>query len=436
MVAASPFASLPGRLPAAGRPSPIGVLLVRYLGFILTNRRFLAFGFAMAFFSAFGQTYFIALFNADLRAVFGLGHGGLGAVYGLATLCAAGLMLAAGPLIDRLDLRLYAGLVAAGLAGACLVMATVPAASVLFLFLAFLLLRFFGQGLMSHVSATAMARYFSEGRGRALSLASLGFAGAEAAMPPIAVALIAALGWRQAWGVIGLALAVGLVPLVLWLLRGHAARHAAYTGRTAASEDGVRHWSRAEMLRDPVFFLLLPAMLAPAFINTGVFFNQTTLVAAKGWTLPLFAAGFAVYAAATVAGALATGALVDRVGALRLFALVLLPQALGLALLSGLEAPAVIFAYMALAGCTMGAFNASHGALLAETYGTAHLGAIRSLFLSLMVVSTAVAPALMGWLLDTGTGIEAILLMFIAYIGAATALVPLAVRRAGARRAP
>jgi MFS family permease len=407
---------------------------VRYLSFVLSNRRFLAFGFAMAFFSAFGQTYFIALFNADLRALFGLGHGGLGTVYGLATLSSAGLMLAVGPLIDRLDLRLYAGLVAAGVAGACLFMAAVPVASVVFLFLAFLLLRFFGQGLMSHVSATAMARYFREGRGRALSLASLGFAGSEAVMPPIAVGLIAALGWRQAWGTIGLVLAVGLVPLVLWLLRGHAARHAAYVGGAATPEAGVRHWSRAEMLRDPVFFLLLPAMLAPAFINTGVFFNQTTLVAAKGWTLPLFAAGFAVYALATIAGALGTGVLVDRTGALRLFVLVLLPHAVGLALLSTLEAPPVIFAYMALAGLTMGAFNTGHGALLAEVYGTAHLGAIRSLFLSLMVVSTAAAPALMGWLLDAGTGIETILLLFIVYIALATALVPPAVRRARARR--
>jgi MFS family permease len=406
---------------------------VTYLSFVVSNRRLLAFGFAMAFFSGFGQTYFIALFNNDLRSLFGLGHGGLGTIYGLATLTSAALMLPAGQLIDRVGLRLYAGLVAAGIAAACLFMSAVPAGSLAFLYLALLFLRFAGQGLMSHVSATAMARHFVRGRGRALSLASLGFAGAEMVLPPVAVALVALVGWRQTWSLIGMALALGLVPLVLWLLRGHDADCAAGSGRSADPAAAVRHWSRAEVLRDPVFFLLLPALLTPAFVNTGVFFNQTTLVEAKGWTLSLFAAGFTVFAVATVAAALGTGFLVDRSGGLRVFGVVLLPLAAGLAVLGTLRDPATIFVYMALAGCSMGAFNTTSNALLAEVYGTGHLGAIRSVGMSLMVLSTAVSPAAMGWLLDAGVRIETILFMFLAWVAVATALVPLAARRVHAR---
>jgi len=408
---------------------------VTYLSFVTSNRRLLAFGFAMAFFSAFGQTYFIALFNEDLRSVFGLGHGGLGTIYGLATLTSAALMLPAGQLIDRVDLRLYAGVVAAAIAGACLFMSPVPGGSLAFLYLALLFLRFAGQGLMNHASATAMARHFVQGRGRALSLASLGFAGAEMVFPPIAVALIGLVGWRQTWGLIGAVLALGLVPLVLWLLRGHDTDPAAGSGRSGDAATAVRHWSRAEVLRDPVFFLLLPAMLTPAFVHTGVFFNQTTLVEAKGWSLQLFASGFAVYALATVAAALGTGVLVDRSSGLRVFGYVLLPFAAGLLVLATLQHPAVIFAYMTLAGCSTGAFNTTSNALLVEVYGIGHLGAIRSLSVSLMVVSTAISPAAMGWLLDAGTGIEAILLMFLVWVSLATLLVPVAARRALARRA-
>lgn len=406
-----------------------------YLAFVLANRRFLAFGFATAFFSSFGQTYFIALFNEELRALFGLGHGGLGTIYGLATLTSAALMLQVGQWIDRFDLRLYAGLVAAGMAVACLFMSVVPAASVLFLYLALLLLRFFGQGLLSHVSATAMARYFEQGRGRALSLASLGFAGGEALFPPLAVALIALVGWRQTWGAVGLALALGLVPLLLWLLRGHAARHAAHASRSAAQTATSRQWSRAEVLRDSVFYLLLPAFLAPSFINTGVFFNQTTLVEAKGWTLQLFASGFAVYAGFTLMAALGSGVLVDRLGGLRLFGLVLLPLAAGLLTLGLVESPVAIFAYMALAGLSTGAFNTTSNAMLPEVYGTGHLGAIRALFVSLMVLSTAASPAIMGWMLDAGLEIETIVLLCLGWIAIGTALVPLAVRRASRRAA-
>lgn len=405
-----------------------------YLAFVLANGRFLAFGFATAFFSSFGQTYFIAIFNDELRALFGLGHGGLGTLYGLATLTSAALMLPVGQWIDRIDLRLYASLVAAGMAAACLFMSVVPAASLLFLYLALLALRFCGQGLMSHISATAMARYFERGRGRALSLASLGFAGGEAVFPPLAVALVAAVGWRQTWGLTGLVLAVGLVPLLLWLLRGHSARHAAHSRRSVGREAGHRQWSRAEVLRDPTFHLLLPAFLAPSFINTGVFFNQTTLVAAKGWTLQLFASGFAVYAGFTLLAALGTGVLVDRVGALRLFALVLLPLGGGLLVLGLVDAPVAIFAYMALAGLSTGAFNTTSNALLPEIYGTGHLGAIRALSVSLMVLSTAASPAVMGWLLDGGLAIETIVLLCLGWIAAASALTPLAVRRVARRR--
>jgi MFS family permease len=406
-----------------------------YLSFVLANRRLLAFGFATAFFSSFGQTYFIGIFNEELRALFGLSHGGLGGVYALATLTSAGLMLAIGPWIDRVDLRLYAGAVAAGLAGACLFMSAVPAVSVVFLYLVLLCLRLTGQGLMSHVSATAMARYFFDGRGRALSLASLGFAGGEAVFPAIAVAAVAWIGWRETWGVIGAVLALGLVPMLLWLLRGHAARHAAHARTAADRLSAQRQWSRAEMLRDPVFFLLLPSLLAPPFVNTGIFFNQTTIVEAKGWSLQLFAAGFSVYAAATLVAALGSGVLVDRLSGLRLFVLVLLPLGAGLLCLGMFDAPATIFAYMALAGISQGAFNTTSNALLAEVYGTGHLGAIRSLCVSLMVFSTALAPAAMGGLLDAGLTMEAIAMMCLVWIAGATLLVPLAVRRAQLRLA-
>lgn len=406
------------------------------LQFARAHRNLLAFGFSLAFFSAFGQTFFIALFNADLRSAFGLSHGGLGTLYGLASLTAAALMFGIGPLIDRVDLRLYTGLAAAGLAAACLFMAAVPAGSLLALYLALAGLRFTGQGLMSHVSVTVMARSFTQGRGRALSLASLGFAGGEAVFPPLAVAVITQVGWRQSWTLFGCALALGLVPLLLWLLRGHPPRRPSDGSGPATTRIGPRHWSRAEVLRDLVFFLLLPAMLTPAFVVTGVFFNQTTLVEAKGWTLPLFASGYAVHALATVTATLGTGILVDRVSGLRLFPTVLMPLAAGLVCLACVDHPAAIFGFMALSGSTVGAFNVASSALLVELYGTSHLGAIRSLSVSLMVVSTAASPIVMGWLLDGGVGIETILLLCAAGIGLTTGLVPLALRRARRRLAP
>ena len=411
------------------------------LSFVLSNGRFLAFGFSLALFASFGQTYFIALYSAELREAFGIGHGVFGSIYAAATLTSAVLMLPAGQAIDRVDLRPFSAVLAAGIAAACLFMAAVPVDSIVFLYLAILLLRFFGQGMMSHASATSMARYFDHARGRAISIGSLGHAGGEAVFPILAVLLVGVVGWRESWAVIGGVLALGLIPLLLWLLKGHGGRHAEFLRRMAAPGEDIargRQWSRREVLRDRFFHLLLPMVMAPSFIVTGIFFNQVPFVETKGWTLSLFAGGFTVYAGATVGAALLAGGLVDRLGATRLSPFILLPLAFGLLLLGIFDDPITVFAFMASAGISTGLFNTVTGALFAEVYGVRHLGAIRAMTTSLMVFSTALSPVAMGWLLEAGVGMEAISLACFLGVLLASALFPLALagRRDKAFRAP
>ncbi|HIJ46378.1 MAG TPA: MFS transporter, partial [Rhodospirillaceae bacterium] len=48
---------------------------MKYLLFVLDNRRFLAFGLLLVFCSSFGQTYFISLFGNHIRTEFALSHG-------------------------------------------------------------------------------------------------------------------------------------------------------------------------------------------------------------------------------------------------------------------------------------------------------------------------------------------------------------------------
>lgn len=55
---------------------------------------------------------------------------------------------------------------------------------------------------------------------------------------------------------------------------------------------------------------------------------------------------------------------------------------------------------LTLIGLTQGGANATVGAIWPERYGVRHVGAIRSVVQSVMVVSTAVSPILVGFLLD------------------------------------
>ncbi len=408
-----------------------------YFAFFRDNRRFLSFGFTLAFVSSFGQTFFIALFGADIRAEYGLSHGDFGLVYSLATVTSALMLIVVGRRIDTMDLRLYAALACAGLAFACVLMGF--ASGLLLLLFAVFALRFTGQGLMSHMSATSMARYFDAGRGKAVSFATLGLPVGEGILPLVGVALIAALGWRQAWMAIGVALALVLVPLVLWLLRGHGERHRRLVSGAGEGNGGAgppgRQWTHVEMLRDLRFYSMLPAVLAPPFILTGFFFHQAHLAASKGWSLAWLATCFAGFAAAKIATTLVAGPMVDRLGAARLLPWSLPPLALALVALGLFTDPAWALVYMVGAGVATGAAVTVGGALWAEIYGVTHVGANKAVVAATVVVATALAPVLMGWLIDAGVTVEAIAWMSFGCLAAAgliLAAVPRAVSSAAA----
>ena len=389
--------------------------------FIVDNRRFLAFGFLATFFASFGTTPIISLFGGEIRAEFGLSHGDFGVIYSLANLIGATGIVWLGRLIDRTDLRLYAALVCALLVAGCLLVATAP--SVPFLFVAILALRLAGPGLMSHMAGTSMVRYFDTGRGRALGFTALGQPLSEAVFPMTVVGLIAALGWRGTWMWMGALFAVVLIPVVLWLLRGHGERHLRLLERLAAhgadADAGGRQWSRRRVLRDSGFYLILPAVLAPPAIMAGFFFHQVHLVESKGWSLTWWAFCFVGFAFARVSASVLSGLLIDRFGARRLLPLYIVPMAGALLALAAFDHPAAALVYMVLAGVGSGARTTTVNAFWAEIYGVTHLGAIRAMVQALLMLSVAVSPATMGWMFDLGVTIETAAVTSIAFFALA-----------------
>ncbi|EDP64013.1 major facilitator superfamily MFS_1 [alpha proteobacterium BAL199] len=379
--------------------------------------RLLAFGFLMAFASSAGQTYFISLFSQQFRDDFGMSHAGFGAIYSIATLASGFLLIWAGGLIDRVDLRLFAAVVLFGIGLASMVAAS--AVGPLTLGIGIFLLRFFGQGLASHTAVTATARYAEPAvRGKAVSLATLGFPAGEALWPIVAVAAIAAFGWRQSYGGAAVIAAVLILPVALLLLASHGRRHAAFLARTSSTgdADAERQWTRGEVARDPMFRHVLIAVMAPSFIVTGILFHQVHLAEVKGWDLGAFAAGYVGYAICQVSTALIAGPVIDRVGARRTARFYLAPLGLGLLVLATFDPIWSGYLFLMSAGATAGVSATLLGTLWAELYGVRHLGAIRALVTACSVVASALSPALLGLLLDLGIPMEALALACAAYI--------------------
>ncbi|MFC4875309.1 MFS transporter [Microbulbifer halophilus] len=304
--------------------------------------------------------------------------------------------------MDRWPLRRSALLVSLALAGACLVMAAAPGAWALLI--GFFLLRLTGQGFMTHLGMTTAGRYFSDNRGKVIALAALGFPLAEALLPTGGAALIHWTGWRSAWLASAAVLLLLVLPALLVLSKTGERQSDTTAGQFGSDSD----FTRAQVLRDPGFYMLLPAALMTPFIVTAILFHQGAIGESRDWSLPLMAGAFGGYAAGHLLMLFVAGGLVDRFGARRSLPLALLPMIAGLLLLSWFDGHWVPYAYLTLIGITQAGTGTAAGAMWPERYGSRHLGAIRSLSQAAMVLSTAASPLLAGFLLDGGASVAAL----------------------------
>ena len=367
------------------------------LTFLRDNARWVAGGFLLTFFSSFGQTYFISLSAGDIRAEYDLSHGGFGTLYMLATLASAATLPQLGKIVDRISVASTVLLAAPVLAVACILMAW--SRSLVLLLLAVYLLRLFGQGMFTHIAMTAMGRWFAAQRGRAISLTAIGVNLGEAVFPISFVGVAALVGWRGSWLMAAGVLLLVALPLIFSLLKVERTPQSLVVD---PDRPAVRDWTRAEVIRDPLFWAALLGVLAPAFIGTTIFFHQVYLSELRGWGPSVFAASFAIMSSMTILFALIAGQLVDRFSATRLLPSFLVPLSLACFVLAFTEQAWGAYGFMALMGISYGFSTTLFGSLWPELYGTRHLGGIRSLIVAFMVFGTAMGPGVTGALIDAG----------------------------------
>ncbi|MEO1282152.1 MAG: MFS transporter [Pseudomonadota bacterium] len=378
----------------------------------------LGLGFLLAFGSSVGQTYFISLFSGEIRADLGLSHGNFGVLYTVATLASGLLLLWLGKTADHIEIPTLGIITLLALAGFAALLAN--ATTLLMLCVALFGLRLCGQGMLSHLSMTAMARWFDKERGRALSIAVLGYPAGEAVFPLLAALMLTLMTWREVWTSASFGVLVVMIPSSWILGRMISARRLDET----ASADSIKSvpmrasWTRREVLRDARFYAVLPGLMAPPFIITGVLFHQVHLVETKKWALAEFAACYPLYALSATVTALVCGWFVDRFGAARLLPIYLIPLGCGLVLMAMTNTLTSAALFMVLMGATAGGATIVLGALWAELYGTDHLGSIRSLSIALLVLATAISPGLMGQLLDAGIQLETQFVVMAVYVAA------------------
>lgn len=376
---------------------------------------FLSFALLASFASSFGQTFFIGLFTDTFRASYNLSHGEFGAIYAVATLLGGLLLMRLGKQLDYVPLARFTWFSCLGLALSALLAAQVWHVTVLFVAIGGL--RLFGQGFMGHLAMTSMGRYFTENRGKAVAIAGMGFPIGELLLPLILVALLTILPWQAAWYGVAL-LVVILAPLLVRLQRFKPTLNES-TPPTAAN---LKQLSRQrDFIRDHSFWAVLPALLGLPFLVTAMLLNQLWFAAERGWSFATVASAIMIFSITRVTVSLLAGPLIDRIGSQRLIGANILPATLGAALLLLNPHSSAWWIFLALAGVSAGINAALSGTLWAELYGVNRLATIRALVHAMMVFSTALAPLVMGFMIDSGWSVDLIIGVFIVILLAAWA---------------
>lgn len=372
------------------------------------------FALIAALVSSFGQTFFIGLFGADFRGTFGLTEAVLGAVYGSATLASGLLMFWLGSIADHWQLRraiLFSSLLLAS--GALL---TGLAGQVWMLAMGLFLLRLGGQGLTGHLAVVAAARYAHRRRGRAVAMASYGFILGEASFPLIVALALDVVSWQQVWLFAAGLLLLGLLPLLYVLARQlPAVEVEPASAKDAAATRSPIALKRQDLFAHGGFLRVLCIVLLPPVLITAVFLHQGTLAEMLAWERTGIARGFVLFAAAQALMAFSGGRLIDRFSARWLLRFSLMPAALGMFGLGLLPSSPALWLMFAGLGMTAGLNGVISSAVWVELFGTAQLGMIRGVYAALMVISTALGPVVLGWLLGLGVSLLAIGLVLLLY---------------------
>lgn len=382
------------------------------LRFIQQNFKWLMAGFLLTFLSSFGQTYFISIYAGELQNEFGLSHGEWGGIYMIGTLLSAVAMFFVGGLTDIFRARTLSAIVLTCLAGACIGMSFISSAFLLIF--AVFALRLFGQGLSSHIALVSMARWFVATRGRALAFASLGFAIGQAIMPIAFVALNDIVGWRNSW-LFAAGIAVAAIP-ILYLLLSNERTPQAVAKQNNSTGMFDRYWTRNQVMRHWLFWLVMPAYLGPPIFGTAFFFHQVHFAEFKGWTHLEFVALFPLLTAVSIVVTMTSGWFIDRFKAGLLMQLYVIPFAIGFVLFWQVETLVGAMIAISFFAITIGLQSTLAAAFWAENYGTKHLGSIKSMATVVMVFGSAIGPGLTGWLIDYGIGFVDQMLAIAAYL--------------------
>ena len=372
------------------------------------------FGFIFTFFSSFGQSFFLGIFNSSIREDLSITHGQFGTIYSSATLLSSFVLIWVGKKIDDVNIFKFALFVILLLSFSCFFFSKIS--SIVILFIAVFLMRFSGQGMMSHTATTTISRYFTKSRGKALGTGWYGLSSAEFILPVLMIYLLTITDWRNIWFAISIGVLIILPIFSFFLVKDLKLDERETSSEENSKDQNIKQWTRKEVIKDYRFYIICSNMLAMPWIATGVFVFQSFILSSKNWGPYIIAQSFMAYSVMTVITLFFSGLLIDKFSSRKLLIYMNIPLLLAALTLIYFDNPISSFFFLGLIGISNGFANVLGSSTWAEIYGVKHIGSIKALTTALMVFATAFGTALFGFLIDSGFSIEKISIISGTYI--------------------
>ena len=380
---------------------------------ISINKKIIIFGFIFTFFSSFGQSFFLGLFNSPIRNELGITHGQFGNIYAMATIISSVLLIWVGKKIDEYQIFYYSFFVIILLFLSSLFFSFIN--NIFLLAIGIFLMRFSGQGLMSHTSTTTISRFFEKSRGKALSTIWFGLSSAEFILPVFVTYFFVIYSWKTVWQ--GIAVIIILfLPIVIFNTIRSVKLESREKDQNPKINLKIKSWRRVEVIKDFRFYIVSLNMLAMPWVATGVFVYQSFITESKMWSIYTIPKAFMVYSITSIITLFFSGFLVDKFTSRKLIPLMNIPLLFAMLVLFYNEQEISAFIFLGLIGVSNGLANVLGSSTWAEIYGVKYIGSIKALTTALMVFSTAFGTALFGALIDRGYDIENIALIAGIYI--------------------
>lgn len=372
------------------------------------------------FFSGPGQTYSVSLFINTYIDEYGWSRSLISALYSAATLGAGLLLPLIGRWVDRAGHRVAMTVVAISLGAACLWMSIIT--NPLMLFMGFLMIRLFGQGSMTLIPNVLVPQWFNRNRGLALSLMSLGVVAGSALAPGMNSRLIGWIGMSGTWQVWAVLLIVIMAPVAwFFVVNRPETIGSSPDGKLQIKENpssksdhapvSEAAWTLENASQTGSFRRMLFCMGVPSLINTGITFHLVSIMSSKGHDTIFTASILGLTAIIQFPMTFVAGWVSDRlpIHGLKAVNFLLLLGAMGVLLMGNTRQELMLFSLL------LGTFTAfdsvSSGVLWPQYFGREHLGSIRSVTMTVVVLGAALGPLPFGLAFDYFGGYSEILIL-------------------------